>query len=401
MKRWVLQTLVACAAGLFAPTHGSELPKLPIAWIEMGPAGFIVARVVTTQSSCPSIALGAQPMSMQVRALPSPDFPIRICETMIPTGTKAATIEGQPLALPRTTPQRILVIGDTGCRMKAPSSFQACNDPNAWPFAKVAKSAATWKPDLVIHVGDFLYREAACPATMPGCAGSPWGDTWPAWDADFFTPAASLLQTAPWIVVRGNHESCSRAGKGWFLLLDPHPLPEFCRNVTEPYPVETGRQQFLVMDSAAIEETGAVAESQFAALRNMASPNAWLLTHRPLGQLDAVNAMPQTALDNRLPPTVQLVLSGHAHLFGVFTLPDNHLTQVVVGNSGAALHPDLAQALREQNRRDRTGARGKTLAEFGFVTIEQTAGSWTWTARDVNGAVMTTCRFDETATCTP
>ena len=29
---------------------------------------------------------------------------------------------------------------------------------------------------------------------------------------------------APWIVVRGNHESCSRAGQGWWRFLDPRPL---------------------------------------------------------------------------------------------------------------------------------------------------------------------------------
>ena len=29
-------------------------------------------------------------------------------------------------------------------------------------------------------------------------------------------PAAELLATAPWVVARGNHELCSRAGLGWF-----------------------------------------------------------------------------------------------------------------------------------------------------------------------------------------
>ena len=59
--------------------------------------------------------------------------------------------------------------------------------------------------------------------TQPGCAGSPYGDNWAVWQKDFFDPAAPLLAAAPWVLVRGNHELCSRGGHGWFRLLDPHP----------------------------------------------------------------------------------------------------------------------------------------------------------------------------------
>ena len=89
-------------------------------------------------------------------------------------------------------PQRILVLGDTGCRIKG-AALQACNDPAAWPFPPLAAAAAKLKPDLIVHVGDYLYRESACPAGNAGCAGSPWGDNWTTWQADFYTPAAPLL----------------------------------------------------------------------------------------------------------------------------------------------------------------------------------------------------------------
>ena len=125
----------------------------------------------------------------------------------------------------------IAAFGDTGCRLKsaktaakeddingadARGKFQDCNDPALWPFAQVAQSVADAKPDLVIHVGDYLYRESACPAGDAGCARSPYGDDWPTWKADFFAPAAPALRAAPWIVVRGNHEICRRAGAGLF-----------------------------------------------------------------------------------------------------------------------------------------------------------------------------------------
>ena len=95
--------------------------------------------------------------------------------------------------------QRILVLGDTGCRIKG-ETVQACNDPAQWPFPQVAAQAAKLKPDLVIHVGDYLYREFGCPAGDARCAGSPSGDNWTTWAADFFTPGKVASRAAPWVI---------------------------------------------------------------------------------------------------------------------------------------------------------------------------------------------------------
>ena len=95
--------------------------------------------------------------------------------------------------MPRPNPQRIVMFGDTGCRLKTGDPTQACNDHNAWPFPKVAAMAAAARPDLMIHVGDYEYREDACPTGNIGCAGSPSGYGWDAWNADFFQPAAAAL----------------------------------------------------------------------------------------------------------------------------------------------------------------------------------------------------------------
>ncbi len=103
-----------------------------------------------------------------------------------------ASILNQDLPLPEGPIRRIAVIGDTGCRVNDwEKKYQACNDPEAWPFAQVAQAVADWDPDLIVHVGDYLYRESPCPEGMAGCQGNPHGDNWATWDADFFTPAAS------------------------------------------------------------------------------------------------------------------------------------------------------------------------------------------------------------------
>lgn len=89
-----------------------------------------------------------------------------------------------------------------------------------WPFAQIARSAAAWQPDLILYVGNYFYRDDPCPAGNAGCAGSLTGDTWAAARADFFAPAAPLLEVVPWIFVRDNHEACDRIGQAWSRLLD-------------------------------------------------------------------------------------------------------------------------------------------------------------------------------------
>ena len=135
--------------------------------------------------------------------------------------TSSLVVDGH--ALP-TVPQvinRIVLIGDTGCRLKqSDSAFQDCNEAKAYPFAALAARASAMKPDLVVHLGDLHYRESPCPADQRGCAGSPWGYGYDAWLADVFIPGQALLSAAPWVFVRGNHESCQRAGVGWHRFFD-------------------------------------------------------------------------------------------------------------------------------------------------------------------------------------
>ena len=149
---------------------------------------------------------------------------------------------------------------------------------------RAARSAAAWQPDLVIHVGDYFYRDSPCPPGNPACAGNPWGDTWAAAQADFFAPAEPLLKW-PRGSLSGNHEECRRTGNAWFRLLDPRPLPKECTDRTEPYSVPIGETSLFVLDTTtahdlrAAPETVAYFATQLAALTE--NRPVWLLSHKP------------------------------------------------------------------------------------------------------------------------
>jgi Calcineurin-like phosphoesterase len=231
-------------------------------WTQMGTSANVLARAIVSGSSCPNITLDGQTQQMGVRAQPNPPtFPVMSCETTIPSGTGSASIQGQQLALPNPNPAQFVVWGDTGCRMAAGNPFQACNDPNAWPTGLNASTASFTFPDLIIHMGDLHYREIPCPVGNTGCAGSPFGFGWDVWNADFFTPAQPLLNVAPWIFIRGNHEYCDKAFDGWFRFLDPYPYQPGCQQFTNPYSVMAGGLQLIVFDSAGANDTSAPANT--------------------------------------------------------------------------------------------------------------------------------------------
>ena len=226
---------------------------------------------------------------MMPRASADDGFPVKLCEARASALTQQLIVGSSPAPILPPEVRRIVVIGDTGCRL-AGRAVQDCNDPEAWPFATIAQRAASHKLDLVIHVGDYYYREDACPADRKGCAGSSHGDNWGTWQADFFEPAAPLLAAASCLMVRGNHELCRRGGRCWFRLLDPHPAPLACAGRTDPFGLHIAGLDLLWFDGADADDFAASAArvaaygAQFTGLL-AATPHVWLLTHRPVWAL--------------------------------------------------------------------------------------------------------------------
>jgi hypothetical protein len=453
--------LAAALAGCASGPAPRETAATLYAFVVLGPEGAPVARAITSAPDCPTIEIDGRVRSMAVRARPgtiplrttiSPPeaskpsaFPVLACEFAIPGGTARAAIAGRALPLPKASPRTIVVIGDTGCRIKASDNvFQACNDAAQWPFAAVADAAAASAPDLVIHAGDYHYRETACPPGDAGCAGSPWGYGWDAWEADFFAPAAKLLAAAPWIVVRGNHESCARAGQGWWRLLDPRPLAsrQDCNDpandpvgdYSEPYAVPLGTgddadTQFIVFDSSlvgitALPPSSAMhvnyrAQLERAFALGARRPNTFFMNHHPIlafapnpgrpaapypgnaGLQSVLQALHPVVL---FPPDVRALLAGHVHLFEVVSFSTPQPPQVVSGNGGTLVDTPLPLPLTPGT----TPLSGAVVSgivatnRFGFMTMRRDGARWRMTARDAGGEAMATCvLFERRADCAP
>ena len=250
---------LAAATGMFA--EAAEATTLA-AWVQLvGRDGAASIRAITDGATCPSLSVDGTAVRMRVRAEPGPlfadasslphaDFPIRVCEAAAEPKTKVV-LDGKDLPVPRSDIRRIVVFGDTGCRIKK-KKVQDCNNADEWPYATLARHAAAAKPDVVIHVGDYLYRETPCSPQVKHCPNSPTGYGWNTWNADFFTPSQPLFAAAPWVMLRGNHEVCDRAGEGWFRFLDHARMSPNCLAMSDFFVVTAGTFGFAVADSALV-----------------------------------------------------------------------------------------------------------------------------------------------------
>lgn len=385
------------------------------AWLQFTPAG-LEARAISEDAACPSAKADGTDMPMAVRAGLDWSYPITVCAVKVPDSVKSLTVGGINLTLPVKSPKRIAVLGDTGCRLKD-KYVQACNDPVQWPFSKIAAAIAATKPEIIIHVGDYHYRETPCPKGDTGCEGSPHGDNWSVWRADFFNPAAKLLTVAPLVAVRGNHEDCQRGGKGWSRTLEGTAFASSagCNGPSAPFVVKFDNLALAVMDVAYADESKANAkqaadfQAQYRSLAGASQTPLWILQHRPIwsaggtfaGLLYGDNKTLEAAAKDSLPANADLMLSGHHHIFQVLNYEENLPLQIISGNSGDYL-----------NSGTRTDPAGWTFNEvkvkngvhlpqiFGYSLMEQEGNGWRITNYDADGNPLVSCRLEgRTAQC--
>jgi hypothetical protein len=441
-------TLVSCGGdggNGDTPAIVTADPQVKAAWVEVGTEGQTIVRAITAASSCPKISVDGLVATMTLRAAagtaalrttasdpadskPSA-FPVTTCESLPKAGTQEVIVAGRTLPLPKARPQRIAVLADTGCRMKkADNAYQACNDGAAWPFATIAATIAGMKPDLVMHIGDYHYRENACPSDIAGCKDSPWGYGWDTWEADLFKPAAPLLAAAPWVVSRGNHEECARAGQGWMRFLDVRgysatsncdsAVGDNAANFSEPYAVPLGEDTQVVIFDSAKAGTAAFGPSDFkfpiyqaqfrkvAALTADTTRTSLFANHHPIlafaplaGGAPATGNAGLQAVMKTLNPVayypegVKIALHGHVHDFQAINFSTAHPATFVTGNGGDNVDVNLPDPFPASL----TPAPGVVLDRithtntFGFMMMERSDSKWLYKAYTKDGKLLTTC----------
>ena len=391
-------------------------------YVLLGEQGQAKIRVLTNETLCPRLTWAGQPHYMVERSGPEQKFSGRVCELSWPSGVSEVFLGGQKLPAPESFVQKIVVVGDTGCRQKGSFAQQDCKLDWKWP--QVAQAAALEKPDLVIHVGDYLYRESPC--TGQNCQQSTYGDQQETWMEDFFNPAQPLLQQAPWVFVRGNHESCGRAGIGWFRYLESHQPNEqpHCQkdmapqsDMMPPYRVPLSHQeQLLVMDTAEASNRNLAAQQdliqayseRFKQVQSMILPQSenWLVLHHPplgygyrpvLGYLEAnstlIHALEPLQFPGLFPPYIGLTIAGHVHAFELNRFAGQVPVGFVAGFGGTKLEPPFpSEGIGQTQPIEKVDLlQTETDTQFGYGVIEWQGRHWRLMEKTATGKIVRQC----------
>lgn len=348
-----------------------------IAWTQFGTGetpDLIARALVAKGDDCPTIEWSGKAERMAVRAPDRAEAFGKLCQSRTALG-EALFVRiwlGSTVLLEQQVtrqPERVAVIGDTGCRITYYID-QGCNDRKTWPFASVAASVVGRQPDLILHLGDYYYREVPCLASDRNCAPGPYGDREQTWRAEFFEPARPLIAKAPWVFARGNHEDCQRGGYGWAYYFGDG--AEACEKTHAAAFIRLNSLTVVNFDTAQTGNSHLDADmnrSWEAVARALADTRSattglpiLLMSHEPgyfvcvdkdknvlapcKESLSAgISGVRLLADSARRSGSRTILLSGHIHAFRSIdvepkTLAGESVTQVIVGTGGANLDED-------------------------------------------------------------
>lgn len=294
---------------------------------------------------------------------------------------KSVTFDGKTVTINKKV-EKIAVVGDTGCRIKISKNgkgeIQNCDNKNSWPAKKNADLIFLHKPDLVIHVGDYHYREKC--ENKEICSqfdieNDDIGYGYEIWEDDFFDPYENLLESVPFVFTRGNHESCSRAWQVYKAALSPYPYSECNANdnganlkknsFEKPYKLNINGSNFLIFDSSGDDDEGFVQDDYDVYLENFkqnVNYKSILVTHIPIANLNSneLTSRKKAFIDSGYRP--YLILSGDVHMLE--HLQTKRITQIISGGGGATLY-DLSEIKTPFKNT-------KQFNTFGFAILNKT-----------------------------
>ena len=175
--------------------------------------------------------------------------------------------------------------------------------------------------------------------------------------------------------------------------------------------MSAGGLDLLVFDNAAADDLLAPPDKvelyagQFAPLLARAPAGSWLVMHRPVWAIAqtplssllpglSTNQTMQAAIRGRIPPTLDLVLSGHVHDFLSYDFGPERPAQLIVGTGGDQLQSLGPAPIAGVELDGMTVRDGIALKRFGYLVLDRDpAGGWTGVFYAPDDTVLARCRI--------
>ena len=120
----------------------------------------------------------------------------------------------------------------------------------------------------------------------------------------------------------------------------------------------------------------------------------WAMAQAELAGLATLNQTEQAALRGRVPPNLDLVLSGHLHDFISYEFGPERPAQLVVGTGGDTLLKLGEVPIVGAEIDGMPVKKGFASARFGYFIMERSGGGWDGTFYAPDDAVLARCRIE-------
>lgn len=309
---------------------------------------------------------------------------------------------------------KIVVIGDTGCRLKESTlkkSYQNCQNQKAWPFPVLAQTIAAEKADLIIHLGDYHYRESCSANTQCSFWSPAVGYGWGPWRLDFFDPAKTALAASPWLFVRGNHEDCKRAYKGYQKFLSVSAFGSECPEIEDPQFFQIGDIDIINLDSSSISDVPTSGSNELwnkkmseleTKIKTRTGKYLWVVSHKPvlgLVALGPIYAPINVNLNRYLESAswfsqVDLLMAGHIHNSQLVRKAQGPV-QMVLGNSGSSLEKSKRKVSAENIKMLQLEKAQIITNDFGYAVLERKSiqDDWRLIYKSPKGRIQKSCHL--------
>jgi hypothetical protein len=420
----------------------NSVRRTPSACGPSSPLPTPVRRQSSMAVPCPCCRAPGQRHRIHRRATTPLSNPASQCSranSICPASARQASIDGQPMPMPQADPRRIVVIGDTGCRIKVPASGQSPIRSRIAPARGLALAANRRGGTHATRSGDSPRRLSLPRILRPARALRATQDNGVVHrlrlgrlECRLLRPGAAAARRRS-VDRRARQPRELRPRRRRLDALSSRRCPyQACPNqryktasrsvlannlTADAYRIDLGqadagrrrqrRRRRTIGRCARRRATSKSLHTLRSADDTPARPtrSVWLLIHKPLWYdlLDAAappNAL-QTGLAGKLPASLQFVFSGHQHAFQTINFcpaadpanyPAGRPAQVIVGASGTQLEAFDPQSPSTKGRSAGSRKGRSPTAGFTMASPPAAASSSTATASCCSNATTTAGR---------
>ncbi len=161
-----------------------------------------------------------------------------------------------------------------------------------------------------------------------------------------------------------------------------------------------------MLDTSAAVDTRAdpaQVETYASQLTSLQVRNAWLVDHHPFwgvknnrvtARIGPMSPLLDAAWEKASPKGIDLILSGHTHLFEIVSFDHGRPPQIVAGDGGTEMEEPILTSPNGMTVHGLAISASQAKHEFGYTVLGRTAAGWRLELKGAAGRTLGTGRIE-------